>query len=398
MKRKHSEKGTVSLEACIVVPVFILIMLVVYGIFVMFMGQQVVTHAVIQSAKSMAFDPYATDRSAKSGQEGLMKMFSDLSQVGNNLFREFWHGEYVSERKWYTEDEASYLQEVAQNRFKVFLAETSGKYNSILDTVGVQGGSNGLDFSNCKVDGGVLTMSVKYTQEFIFNAAGLGTIDREISVQVKLFNYEEVEGNPYEVGFDSGGGKPISNKITPSSDADLPKTTKPGYVFMGWSSTKGSNTVDVKTLEDAKAIGEASNGTANLYAVWEKAPVENFSYGNFRVTSTSDGYITIDLSSDLQKMKDSGLKMKVTVSYTADYTRDYGCVYDRITVGGTSKERYHGKGQDTIFADRWTDVKWSQTVTPQEPIQLKFYTSDSIWEWNAGSFDVKNLQVKVEFV
>ena len=83
MKEHNNEKGTVTLEACIVVPMFITIMLALCGIFLLFMGQQIITHATIQSAKSMSFDPYATERSASAGEKELAQMFGDLfSAVG----------------------------------------------------------------------------------------------------------------------------------------------------------------------------------------------------------------------------------------------------------------------------------------------------------------------------
>lgn len=40
LKKRKSEDGTISLEACIVVPIFIFLILFIYGFIVMFMGQQ----------------------------------------------------------------------------------------------------------------------------------------------------------------------------------------------------------------------------------------------------------------------------------------------------------------------------------------------------------------------
>lgn len=389
MKDHNNEKGTVTLEACIVVPMFITIMLALCGIFVLFMGQQIITHATIQSAKSLSYDPYATERNAVAGEKELAQMFGDIFSAG--------HSDYVSTRRWYS-DESSYLKSVASARFKAFISENGSKNKDILEIIGIKGGANGISFSNCKVEDGVLTMSVKYTQCFLFDIAGLGEFDREISVKVKLFTYSEIGGNTYEVFFDSRGGTVVTNRVTQDSDDALPKPSRPGYLFEGWSTSRYSTTPNIKTLDDAKAYGEESNGRATLYAVWSKIDPEIFVHGDMKITSIDDAYCKFELKTDVAELKAQGLKMKVTVTYTLDYTRDLGYAYDCVTANGDSREHNHGKDEDTIFGNAVKTVTWSETYdTPSQIIELEFYTSNSIWEWNAGTFYVKNLVVTVTF-
>lgn len=389
MKDHNNENGTVTLEACIVVPMFITIMLALCGIFVLFMGQQIITHATIQSAKSLSFDPYATERNAAAGEKELAQMFGDIFSAG--------HSDYVSTRRWYS-DESSYLKSVASARFKAFISENGSKNKDVLEIIGIKGGANGINFSNCKVEDGVLTMSVKYTQCFIFDIAGLGEFDREISVKVKLFTYSEIGGNTYEVFFDSRGGTVVTNRVTPDSNDALPKPSRPGYIFAGWSTSRYGAKVDIKTLEDAKAYGEKSNGRATLYAVWTKIEPEIFKREDRKITSVDDASLDFKLKTDVEELKSQGLKMKVTVTYTLDYTSDLGYAYDCVTVNGDSREHNHGKAQDTIFGDAVKTVTWSETYdTPSQVIKLEFYTSDSYWEWNAGMFYVKDLVVTVTF-
>ena len=73
------------------VPLFVIIMLLVNGLFLLFMGQQVMSSALVQSAKSMAFDPYVPQRFAEDGD--LSKMIADLFTIGK--------GNYISTDAWY---------------------------------------------------------------------------------------------------------------------------------------------------------------------------------------------------------------------------------------------------------------------------------------------------------
>lgn len=63
VKKRKSEDGTISLEACIVVPIFIFLILFIYGFIVMFMGQQMISHSMLQSAESLSLDSYGTEKS-----------------------------------------------------------------------------------------------------------------------------------------------------------------------------------------------------------------------------------------------------------------------------------------------------------------------------------------------
>lgn len=177
-KRKASE-GSITLEAAIMVPLFIILMLLVNGLFVMFMGQQVMAHNLVQCAKSLAFDPYASQRVSADTADYLSDMFVDLFTFGK--------GDYVSTEKWY--EDADSLDGVIKEKFIAYLTNSKGDAEKLLETIGVENGTEGLDFSGSKLEDGVLTVNLKYTQEYIFNAVGLASFDREITVKVKLFNY-----------------------------------------------------------------------------------------------------------------------------------------------------------------------------------------------------------------
>ena len=105
MKNKNM-RGSMTLEAAMVVPIFILLMLAVNGFFLMFMGQQVLSHTVIQSAKSMAYDPYASQRVTADEGDQLADMFVDLFSYAN--------GDFTSPEEWYEDGAFFSVSQVAE--------------------------------------------------------------------------------------------------------------------------------------------------------------------------------------------------------------------------------------------------------------------------------------------
>lgn len=185
MERK--EHGVISLEACIVVPIFIFVMMFFYGFIVLFSGEQMIAHSLIQSAESLSLDPYATEKL----DLGNMEYGGDLIQV---LYADTFtsQSEYFSStQKWYAKNN-DLMRETVRKRFLGFLAgdsdDVEGKADEVLKTLRIQNGINGLDFSETKIEDGVLTIKIKYTQEFIYNFQGLAAFDRETSVSVTLWN------------------------------------------------------------------------------------------------------------------------------------------------------------------------------------------------------------------
>ncbi len=183
MRKMNNCNGSITLEAAMVVPFFIILMLLVNGFFVMFMGQQIMSHALVQSAKSLAFDPYTSQKVAADAEDELADMFVDIFS--------FTSGNRVSTDKWYDDSNLDDLDEVVKERYVAYLKDSETDAKELLNNIGVKDGLDGLDFTGCSVEDGILTVHMKYTQEFIYNAAGLASFDRELSVKVKLFEFSE---------------------------------------------------------------------------------------------------------------------------------------------------------------------------------------------------------------
>jgi hypothetical protein len=158
-----------------------MLMLTFNGIFVMMMGQQIVSHALIQSAKSLAFDPYSSQRATADQEDKLADMFIDIFS--------FSHGDYVSTDEWYA-DSGDDIADLVEERFSAYLKSSYTDANYLLEKIGIEGGMSGMDFSESVYENDVLTIKVTYTQNYPFNAGDLTSFQRTLCVQVKLFEYK----------------------------------------------------------------------------------------------------------------------------------------------------------------------------------------------------------------
>lgn len=192
---KKNEHGVVSLEACIVLPIFIFVLMFFYGLMVFFSGHQLLSHSLIQSAESLSLDPYATERlniswdEMEGGEDLVQAMYADAFTSQDPYFS--------SNEKWYAEN-SDLLIPTVRSRFLAYFvgSGTSSEMEKAADerlkTIGVQGGLDGLDFSGTKIEGNTLTIVIKYRQEFVFNFQGLAAFDRQQSITITL--WDAVEG------------------------------------------------------------------------------------------------------------------------------------------------------------------------------------------------------------
>lgn len=169
-----------TLEACILMPLFMMIMLLLNGSFVMFMGQQYVTHTLVQSTKSLVMDPYSIDRVTSNQGDELADMFIDIAA-----------SDHISADKWY-EDGSSNVASTVEDRFVTYLKDSRSEADALLDVFGIEGGVSGLDFSGSSVDNGVLTVSLKFNQRYVYDAFDLQPFQRELKLKVNLFKDKSV--------------------------------------------------------------------------------------------------------------------------------------------------------------------------------------------------------------
>ena len=88
MKRENTEKGSVTIEAAIILPIFCALFMALNGFFFVFNAQNQIAHALVQSATSLGMDSYANNQIA-SGLDGANGFWGSLSDVIQDGYRRF---------------------------------------------------------------------------------------------------------------------------------------------------------------------------------------------------------------------------------------------------------------------------------------------------------------------
>lgn len=185
--QKHKEYGAVTLEACVSVLSFVLLMLMLSSLFVMFMAQNLTAHAALQSAQSLALETYSINALQKEDGK-LGSLDQHLSDFIAGLFGTPEENPgFVSEKRLDSIAEADLAQAV-KTRFVGYLAGgDEDEADRLLLMMNVVEGLDGLDFSKSSVQDGVLYIVLNYKLEYDFNVWNLGMIEVEQKACSKLW-------------------------------------------------------------------------------------------------------------------------------------------------------------------------------------------------------------------
>lgn len=177
-EKNNGERGAITLEACVSVTLFTIFMLFFVGLFSMFMAQQTIAHSLIQSTQSLAYETLSTaelEFEWGDKKSGLKKTLTtaitaiyDLAVDSNDYFS--------NDDTWY--NDADMVPIVAKDRFVAYLTngdETAA--DEYLKGLRVVDGLEGLDFSQSKVEGGVLYTEISYQLEYMFTFGDIGIVD-----------------------------------------------------------------------------------------------------------------------------------------------------------------------------------------------------------------------------
>ena len=182
MRKGDTTKGTVILETSIVLPLFMLVILSIYGLFALTSTQNQMTHALIQASKSLSLDPYLIEHvdsltEADTFWSNLGSMLLDFARLSNDEH-------FSSMNDWYksTGDAA-----LAKDRFVGYF---SGGDEDVADeklrNLGIVNGLDGVNF-NMAISGEDMTITIKYEIQFWIDAFDLGKIPMEQSITSKLW-------------------------------------------------------------------------------------------------------------------------------------------------------------------------------------------------------------------
>ncbi len=240
MKSSKSEKAVLSLEASIVVSIFIFLMLFIYSFFIVFEARNELAHVLLSCCNSLSLDKYEIEATNAAG--------SGSNAVSNGFFYILYgqtgtlDSDFVSHLTWYksrnffndgrstgdfdgtiyASEEAraeadrktqekydkngltnlesrdingeynsaysTLLNETIENRFVAYLSGGDREQaEKILKRMHVVNGIEGLDFSRSYIKSGKLYIVLRYNLEYEFNAFGLGQLAIEQKVCSKLW-------------------------------------------------------------------------------------------------------------------------------------------------------------------------------------------------------------------
>jgi len=108
-----------------------------------------------------------------------------------------------------------------------------------------------------------------------YNSKGIYTIIYSGKLNIKYEQTtEKFDNNTYQIKYNANGGEGQMENTTfsYSEEKSLSKNTftKEGYSFLGWATSKESDTIIYTDEEKVKSLTTEDNGLINLYAVWGK--------------------------------------------------------------------------------------------------------------------------------
>ena len=178
--RRGREEGAITLEACVSVLVFLVLMLFLAGFFKMYMAQNATAHTLLQTSQSLSVDEYSAE---KLGNNGLASVGDFLNTL---LERVFDSDDYASYKSCH--EGAIVDQDVIKKRFVGYLTGgDEAAADEFLKNVKVVDGLDGLDFSESYVADDTLYIVLNYELEYDMNVWGMDPVNVRQTTCSKLW-------------------------------------------------------------------------------------------------------------------------------------------------------------------------------------------------------------------
>lgn len=184
MSRYKRQQGSITVETSIVLPIFILLFLFIFGLFSIVGAQNQMTHALIQSTRSLSLDSYLTEH-VDSVAEGGTIIWGDTSDMVLDIIRLDNDENFSSRTDWYSASDEN--SEVVKRRFVGYLSGgDEGAAREKLEDMKIVGGLDGITFKT-EIDDETITVTMKYEMQYWFDFWGTGKIPMEQSIKSRLW-------------------------------------------------------------------------------------------------------------------------------------------------------------------------------------------------------------------
>lgn len=190
-KRVNNERGVISLEASIVVSLFIFLMLFLYSFFMMFQARNAIGHAVLSATNSLSLDAYANEHLVDEDTliGVLSSLYGEISSDDNAFLEAYkWYDDATTTSDTGERVASEAFLNAIEERFIAYLANGDrDKAETLLSKYHIVGGLNGLDFSKSYIEDDDIHIVLQYKLEYEFNVFGLGPLELEQSACSKLW-------------------------------------------------------------------------------------------------------------------------------------------------------------------------------------------------------------------
>lgn len=184
MHMQERERGSLTLEMSIILPIFIIMFLFIYGLFGIVSAHSQITHALIQSSRSLSLDSYLLEN-VESASESVTKFWGGLSDMVMDFYRLDKDKHFSARTDWYASESGSSV--AAKDRFVgYFTGGDEAAANEKLKNLGIVDGLDGIKFST-KIEDEDLIITIKYNLQYWFDCFGAGNIPMQQTVKARLW-------------------------------------------------------------------------------------------------------------------------------------------------------------------------------------------------------------------
>ncbi len=253
---RKKEQGVLTVEATIVLMVFVMFVLFLYNFAGVYRAQSTVSHAAIESADAVALESHLREVAFESDPQQVIYLASKLG-ASSTL-------DASALESLRTAD----LPKLAREKFIAAIAKNEAEADRKLKQLGIKDGISGISFSQCHadLDGDNIIVFVEYTVEFQFPVFGAREIHVTKAAKAKTFG-EILYAVSTSTNNPDWGNTSGDNRVEYGSYVEISATPNFGYRFVKWDdgNTDNPRRVLVTDVAKYKAIFEPTNMGINLY-------------------------------------------------------------------------------------------------------------------------------------
>lgn len=395
---KKREQGVLSVEASIVLTLILLFILFLFGFGRAYRAQNLVGHAALQTADAVALESYLRETALQSDAADVVYLASHISDSSA-----------ISVESLESLRSAN-LPKLAREKFIAAIAASEGAADDKLRSMGVKGGLEGVDFSECKMDlaSDDVIIAISYTLEMQFPVFGFNEIPVTKTAKAKTFGeiLFSVTTKPNNPGWGSTSG---DSKVTHGSEVEITADPNYGYKFVGWDdngdgipdSTENPRKVVADDSKESVAIFEKDRFGVNLKTRitynTELAAIRHTNYGTVTGAGNFEYQETIAIAATPManyefvgwddngdgKVDNASASRSITVDKTYELTAIFKPKVYAITV--QSNNTSYGTAQAVQGANKGTTIQAEYGTR----VQLIATVSDSVkylfQKWNNSS-------------